>query len=57
VRLLFLSVGGTFSATISHVSYPADAPDWKFDAKLLAAHLRAQKEAASPSAAGKATSP
>jgi hypothetical protein len=57
VRLLFLSVGGTFSATISHVSYPADAPDWKFDAKRLAAHRRADKEAASHPAAGKATSP
>ena len=41
LRLAFIGFGGTLAATIHDVSFPADQPDWMFDGKLLAEHLKA----------------
>jgi hypothetical protein len=42
LRLAFLAYGGSAEYRTSEISFPASEPDWLFDAKELAEHLRAQ---------------
>lgn len=40
LRLAFFNYGGSAEYRTSDISFPASEPDWMFDPKLLAAHLK-----------------
>jgi hypothetical protein len=44
LRLAFLSYGGSAEFRTSDIRFPATEPDWMFDAKALADHLRASTQ-------------